>query len=306
MQIAGAYYEVGIKSEIELHELAAHYLGAPLEAEREAAGTVAGRLAHITDVVERLAVKDGRYRVIQAHQAWGFLARVYAGDAEAEAQLAASADAAGDHEHPSPVAPLLHAQLHVTRLFDTLQMRPEAGLVLDAPQQALLVKFRAAIEGQLEDDLWKRLQFLKLRPWARAVDRVFAGDPAGAQAALQTAAGEYATRDQAAYLGALHHHARGAFDEAVAAYDVMLERMEAKPAQEGKPGTRAQADRRWPIAFYNRAMARLALPEPDRAAAAKDLRAAAERWAKSSRAHHQALAEKASQAATALAAPSPR
>jgi hypothetical protein len=300
MEIAGAYYEVGIKCETELHELEAHYMGAPLPPEEGGAGVVDGRLARVTDIVERLGVKDGKYRLIQAHQAWGFLARVYAGDAEAEAQLAASAEAAADRAPPSAVAPLLHAQLHATRLFDTLQMRPEAGLVLDAPQQALLAKFSAAVDGQLEDHLWTRLLFIKLRPWALAVDRLFAGDPAGAAAPLRQARDEYATRDQVAYLGALHHHAAGAFAEAVAAYDAMLESMEAKPAEEGKPRSRAQADRRWPIAFYNRAMARLALPEPDRAAAAQDLRAAAERWAKSSRAHHQALAEKAAAKAQAL------
>jgi hypothetical protein len=293
MEVAGAYYEVGIKSEIELHELEAHFMGAPVAPASEGADAVSGRLAHITNVAERLEVKDTKYRLLQTHRAWECLARVYAGEADAEAKLAAAAVEAADHTHPSPVASMLHAQLHVTRLLDTLQMKPESGLVLDAAQQALLAKFNAAVEGQLQAEMWKRLQFVRLQPWAHAVDRLFAGDPANAEAALAKAQHEHATRDQVAYLGALNHHAGGAFEDAVAAYNTMLEGMNATPAPTPKSGKRPQADRRWPIAFYNRAMARLALSEPDRAGAAQDLREAAARWSKSSRPHHRALAEAA-------------
>jgi hypothetical protein len=319
--VAGAYYEMSIKTINEMQELEDLYHGVPLPAAdalpplpNESADPLQRRLDKVGRVAKQLTEKDARYAAVRIHDAWVGLAWFYAGRPGGPEAAERAVAQVRETESLDPFPALLLGRLRVAALLRDLTLPPaeerDGRVVAPAwhlapPARALADAAVQAFRLGMDPPIWEKLQhsreYLHL---AEGVIALAEGRLADAVAVLSQAEVEPILRAEKAQLRGIAAYHAGDFAGAVEAFGVIIGRK--REARFGQPSTE---DRAWPLAREHRAAARVALarqrqlergqdPDDHLGHAIEDLEQAAQRWVA---AHRPAEAARACDRALALA-----
>lgn len=271
--IAGAYYEMSIKTINEMQELEDLYHGVPIPTDNalpplpgEPTDPVERRIAKVERVSKALVNKDEKYQSVRIHQAWLGLAWFYAGrDNGTPAMESAHAFVeSGKTEDPFP--PLLLGRARLAEFLRDLRLPSHTlhgavvspgALALTPVQQRLCesaVTTLAVGSGKL---VWTKLQHSKeYVEFAQGATALCRGRYAESATILAGLKAEPILKAETAALRGIALYADGQFEAAAESFGKIIARK-----REQRFGQKTTHDRGWPIAYFNRAVALAALGE---------------------------------------------